>query len=78
MMETLKKTKNKLLLVIGIFIASLVVVVSARIDRFARPDEPVPAFPGAMGFGSMTAGGRFGRIVIFLLQQEEQVVHFFV
>ncbi len=62
-MKTLKKPKNKLLLAIGIFIASLIVVVSARIDRFARPDEPVPAFPGAMGFGSMTAGGRFGRIV---------------
>ena len=62
-MRILKNQRSTLLLAIGVFVSSLVIVVFSRSDQFTRLDDPVPAFPGAMGFGSMTAGGRFGRIV---------------
>ena len=43
----------------------LMLMLSALLSTVAtaRDDAPMPAFPGAEGFGQFTTGGRGGRVV---------------
>ncbi len=63
-MKTIKILKdNFILLFVGVLVIVFVAFIAARISYYVSLDDSIPAFPGAEGFGAMTQGGRFGRIV---------------
>jgi pectate lyase len=64
-MKKLRKTQiNLRFLVVSLLLAALYTAGPISLDRSALADSlPLPAFPGAEGFGSTTPGGRGGKVI---------------